>query len=110
MFFSKFAESTGLFDLLAPIIPRSRNNGQEQEGQSASKKNKVDHEQIKRRQLDSQRKSEEVAESKGLFAKKQRVRYHNKTTDVVCDAVVVGVHFDDGPQHPYYVSTSSIDV
>mmetsp|Transcript_3742 Transcript_3742/g.8316 ORF Transcript_3742/g.8316 Transcript_3742/m.8316 type:complete len:156 (-) Transcript_3742:362-829(-) len=107
MFLSKLAERTGLFEFLAPIIGGSDNNGDNQQ-QSAYVSNNDDEssqenkELVKRRRLDAQKKAEEDAEARGVFAKKQRVRYHNKSTDVICDAIVVGVHFDDGLEHPYY--------
>ena len=56
---------------------------------------------VKRRRLDAQKKAEELAESNGVFAKKQRVFYHNKSTNTMHDAHIVGVHFDDGPDKPY---------
>lgn len=62
----------------------------------------------RKRKLDAQWKLEEEAKSRGAFAKKQRVKYYHKTTGKwYDDAHVVGVHFDDGPDKPYYVSLSS---
>ena len=58
----------------------------------------------KRSQLDAQKKAEEAAASQGVFVKNQRVQYLNKLTNSVSDAVIIGVHFDDGPDDPYYVS------
>ena len=58
---------------------------------------------IKKRRLDAQLKAETEAESRGAFCKKQRVKYHNKLLGKWNDAVIVGVHHDDGPDKPYYV-------
>lgn len=67
-------------------------------------------EEIRIRRIRAQKDEELAAESRGAFAKKQRVKYHHKGTDTVYDAVVVGVHFDDGPDHPYYtIKYSRID-
>jgi hypothetical protein len=95
MFLSKLAE--GLYDIVAPINPFASQS-------KDSKSNSPDPEGIKRRRLDAQKKAEELAESNGVFAKKQRVFYHNKSTDTMHDAFIVEVHFDDGPDKPYYVS------
>ena len=108
MFFSKLAERAGLLDILAPITSPWKTEENNEEGDDAVTNSKMDHEQIKRRRLDAQRRMEEDAESRGCFAKKQRVRYHYRTMDTVCDAVVVDVHFDDGPEHPYYVSIGAL--
>lgn len=58
---------------------------------------------IRKRRLDAQQKAETEAESRGAFCKKQRVKYHNKLLGKWDDAVIVGVHYDDGPDKPYYV-------
>ena len=42
--------------------------------------------------------------SAGHFVKKQKVQYHHRGTNTFHDATVVGVHYDDGPDKPYYVS------
>ncbi len=113
MFLSKLAERTGLFEFLAPIIGGYDNTGESKQQSAEGSNNGHEPFQeseglVKRRRLDAQKKAEDDAEARGVFAKKQRVRYHNKTTDTVCDAVVVGVHFDDGPEQPYYVSSPRI--
>ena len=64
---------------------------------------------LRKRRLDYQRKMEALAETRGAFAKKQRVKYHNKLQGRWDDAVVIGVHHDDGPDKPYYVSDETID-
>lgn len=101
--FSKFAEQVGLYDFLAPEKKKSRSS---EDSAPAQKQNTSfsDEELMKRRRLDAQLKAEREAAARGpkFFAKKQRVRYLNKLTNSVCDAVVVGVHFDDGPENPYY--------
>lgn len=100
MFFAKFAERTGLSDFLAPRgTPKKRDGAADS---TSSETDAVDPERIKRSRLDAQKIAEEDAESKGLFAKKQRVRYTNKSDSSVCDAIICGVHFDDGPDRPYY--------
>ena len=55
--------------------------------------------------LKSQKDAEDRAENAGLFAKRQRVIYLHRGTNTQYDAIVVGVHFDDGPDDPYYVSS-----
>ena len=96
MFLAKLVDSIG--NILAPIIPiNNQSNNEKSKGQ--------DLKYVKRRRLAAQKKSEEIAESNGVFAKKQRVFYHNKSTDTVHDAYIIGVHFDDGPANPYYVSS-----
>lgn len=91
MFFSKLIESFG--DTIAPINPFA--------SQPKDEKTTPDPESTKRRRLDAQRKSEKQAEANGVFAKKQRVFYHNRSTNTKHDAYIVGVHFDDGPDKPY---------
>ena len=101
--FSKFANKIGLFDILAPV--KSRRSSKNSEDDSTTIANSYsDDNQMKRKRLDAQLKAEKEAEARGpkFFAKKQRVRYLNKMTNAVCDAVVVGVHYDDGPDKPYY--------
>lgn len=99
MFLSTLVESIG--DFLAPINPFADNTNDADANSGG-----VDPVIIKRTRLEAQKKAEELAESKGVFAKKQRVRYHNKSNNTISDAVVVGVHYDDGPDKPYYVSST----
>lgn len=56
------------------------------------------------KRLRSQFDEERAAETRGVFAKKQRVRYNNQSTGTCHSAIVVGVHLDDDPNKPYYVS------
>ena len=57
------------------------------------------------RLLQEQRCREIDAEERGLFTKYQRVSYYHRVTNTwFRDAHVVDVHFDDGPEKPYYVS------
>lgn len=93
MVLSKLAEIIGLYDVLAPI--------HRDEDCEPKEVNRVS---AKRSRLDAQKKAEEVAATRGVFAKNQRVQYHNKPTNAVSDAVIIGVHLDDGPDNPYYVS------
>ena len=55
--------------------------------------------------LRSQFDREREAESRGVFAKKQRVRYNNQSTGTFHSAIVLDVHLDDDPNRPYYVSS-----
>lgn len=55
------------------------------------------------RLIEGQKNREETASSRNQFTKQQRVRYYHKISDQRIDeAVVVGVHYDDGPDKPYY--------
>jgi prolyl oligopeptidase PreP (S9A serine peptidase family) len=102
--FSKFAEKVGLHDFLAPVIKKRRPRKESEDETTTIATSFSDEQRLKRRRLDVQLKAEKEAAARGpkFFAKKQRVRYLNKTTNSVCDAVVVGVHLDDGPNNPYY--------
>ena len=104
--FSKFANKIGLYDFLAPSGKprRSSNNNSASEDDTTNSSSDADRNRLKRNRLDAQLKAEKDAEARGpkFFAEKQRVRYLNKATNSICDAVVVGVHYDDGPDNPYY--------
>jgi len=52
--------------------------------------------------LKAQKEEEERSSKVGQFAKKQRVSYHHRATNKRYDAVIIGVHLDDGPDKPYY--------
>ena len=55
------------------------------------------------RLIEGQKKREQNASARNQYVKQQRVRYYHKTSDQWIDeAVVVGVHYDDGPDKPYY--------
>jgi hypothetical protein len=56
------------------------------------------------RALHAQYASEMNAKKIGMLAKRQRVSYFHQPTSQHFEAVVVGVHLDDGPDQPYYVS------
>ena len=58
------------------------------------------------RELHAQYTSEMKAKKVGMLAERQRVTYFHKPTSQFFEAVVVGVHLDDGPDQPYYVSIS----
>mmetsp|Transcript_3881 Transcript_3881/g.6420 ORF Transcript_3881/g.6420 Transcript_3881/m.6420 type:complete len:156 (-) Transcript_3881:149-616(-) len=104
--FSKFAEKIGLYDFLAPSEPRrsKKNSASEHDSTTTVQNGSADEKRLKRKRLDVQLKAEKDAETRGpkFFAENQRVRYLNKTTNSTCDAVIVGVHYDDGPDNPYY--------
>lgn len=100
MFLTKIAEKTGLLNILAP---RDRNRTEEP-GDAALAQKLWTEEKILFKRLETQKEKEEEAETRGAFIKQQRVKYHHKASDAYYDAVVVGVHFDDGPDRPYYVS------
>jgi hypothetical protein len=116
MVLSHFANKFGIWDLIAPTAKREgasssrqrkkqRNQQQEQEKRDEELAMKLQkEEEIRFQQLKAQHDNEERAKAINQYAKKQRVSYFSKMDDEWIDAVVVGVHFDDGPDHPYYVS------
>ena len=52
--------------------------------------------------VEAQRKREEMASLKNAFVVNQQASYFCKATETRYDATIVGVHFDDGPDRPYY--------
>jgi hypothetical protein len=60
-------------------------------------------EERKEKLLKTQFEDESNALNHGHFCKRQRVMYHLKSKDAFYEAVIVGVHYDDGPNKPYYV-------
>ena len=55
--------------------------------------------------LQGQQEREMKAKRQGLYVKKQRCHYYHKGSNQwFSDAHIAGVHFDDGPDKPYYVS------
>jgi len=64
-----------------------------------------DEEYSRYTRLRSQFDREREAEGRGVFAKKQRVRYNNQSTGTYHLAIVLDVHLDDDPSRPYYVSS-----
>jgi hypothetical protein len=62
-------------------------------------------EHIRYRALHAQYASEMKAKKIGMLAKRQRVTYFHQPTSQHFEAVVIGVHLDDGPDQPYYVSS-----
>ena len=55
------------------------------------------------RLIEGQKDREQKASALNQYTKQQRVRYFHKTSDQWIDeAIVVGVHYDDGPDKPYY--------
>ncbi len=93
--------------LVAPGAPsreqiEQRRRQEEDDGRLAKEIQKQEDRRYRR--LKAQYESEQNAEKVNQFAKMQRVSYHSKVDDRYIDAVVVGVHLDDGPDKPYYVS------
>ena len=65
--------------------------------------NNISSEALQKQQLlQAQRHREEEATRRNKYCDKQRVRYFYKAANKWYDAVVVGVHYDDGPDKPYY--------
>lgn len=59
--------------------------------------------EYKNRLIQGQREREAKASSIRQYAKQQRVRYFHKLSDQwIEDVVIEGVHYDDGPDKPYY--------
>eukprot|EP00978_Attheya_sp_CCMP212_P002670 scaffold5469_cov54-Attheya_sp.AAC.2 len=98
MFLTKIAEKTGLLNILAP----RNTNTTEEPGDAALAQKLWKEEKILFKRLETQKEKEEEAETRGAFIKQQRVKYHHKASDAYYDAVIIGVHFDDGPDRPYY--------
>lgn len=103
------AEKSGLLDFIAPRKKQKEevqiNADKElahrlQQEEEAKERTRRQGEREER----SQREREIEAERKGMFVKKQKVLYYHKSNDKKYYAIVVGVHFDDGPDRPYYVS------
>jgi len=98
MFLTKIAEQSGL---LAYVAPPKKMNQLEIDDEGFAKKLQAE-EYTRYCRLRTQFEQERAAESRGVFAKRQRVQYLHKQTDVSYDAVIQGVHLDDGPDKPYY--------
>ena len=82
---------------------KKRRKSQESRDEALARKLQVEYDR-KFRLLEAQKDAEDRAETQGLYAKKQRVSYIHRGTNTQYDAMIVGVHFDDGPDKPYYVS------
>lgn len=70
---------------------------------------KIPHDQLpsaeglqKRRIIELQRKREEMASVNDTFVVNQQVSYFFKANETRYNATIVGVHYDDGPDRPYY--------
>mmetsp|Transcript_6415 Transcript_6415/g.7963 ORF Transcript_6415/g.7963 Transcript_6415/m.7963 type:complete len:153 (+) Transcript_6415:86-544(+) len=104
MVLSHIADKLGLWDVIAPGPSREqiteRRKQEEKDRQLANQMQK--EEDQRHRRLTAQYESEKNAEKLNQFAKKQRVSYYSKIDDRLIDAVIVGVHLDDGPDKPYY--------
>jgi len=106
--FTSWAERSGLFNRLAP---RRKNEKEESstDGDETTAEKKVSEEEEKlqreyehkKRVLEGQREREMKARAEGKFTKNQRARYQ-KSPDMIHDAHIVGVHYDDGVENPYY--------
>jgi len=112
MVFTAFLQAIGLLDVLAPpttTTPHKRTKKDEQrEKLAAETKKKLVRQAEERRRLAgveervrAQCLAERAAAERNQFAKHQRVSYA-ASEERRYDAVVVGVHFDDDPDHPYY--------
>lgn len=115
MVLSHLADRLGLWEYIAPQQPKSKRKTpqqeqqEQQENQDAQLAQKIQQEENHRFQrLQTQHELEKKAEEMNQFAKWQRVLYYSKIDDMMIEAVVVGVHFDDGPDKPYYVSGNRI--
>ena len=124
MVFSHIANKLGIWDIVAPVKMSGNENDNDNHSSSSfsspdMKRRRIDqekqNEQLSRnkvqkedderyRRLKSQFEIEQRAEKVNQYVKKQRVLYYSKLEDKWIDAIVVGVHFDDGPDRPYYVS------
>lgn len=128
--FTRLAEKLGILDIVAPreeeseasttnetSSPKNRKRRKMTRSERQQEQEKKDAEMAKElqsqfdrmnRMLEAQKEEEERAAKYGKFAKKQRVSYHHRANDTYYDAVIVGVHLDDGPDKPYYVSDFSL--
>ena len=112
MFLGNVADKFGLFDFLAPRRPKKNSAGSSADASDSTSsnasgkpaENTTPSKDVRQRRLQAQLEAEESANKLGAFAKNQRVSYYHKASDFSYDAVVIGVHFDDGPDKPYYVS------
>ena len=102
-----------IFDVVAP---RASENDNEDEAMSPQERRDEslarqlqDEEDTRLRMLKAQYDAEEQASKHGefSFAKRQRVSYHHRGSGLNYGAVIIGVHSDDGPEKPYYVSKCS---
>ena len=108
MFFTKLAEKVGILDIVAPPAKttpqknkKTYNNDDDRFTKYSMQQTNSDVQRVRR--LRGQAEIEKNAEKNGHLAKKQRVKYYHKMNDTYYDAFIVGVHFDDGPDRPYYV-------
>mmetsp|Transcript_4813 Transcript_4813/g.6490 ORF Transcript_4813/g.6490 Transcript_4813/m.6490 type:complete len:165 (-) Transcript_4813:1409-1903(-) len=105
--FTELGEKMGLWSILAP---RKKKETDQQIMQDEALARKLQREEEKKERERRQKEREEKyqqnlekeAEEKGMFVKKQFVIYHHKASKKKYYSQVVGVHFDDGPDRPYY--------
>ena len=110
--FTKIAEKLGILDIVAPRTAQQDASGSQkrkrmtpQEARDEALARKLQAEEDRRfKMLKAQKEAEELAEKYSKYAKRQRVSYHHRGKDKYYDAIIVGVHLDDGPDNPYYVS------
>jgi hypothetical protein len=126
--FTRIAEKLGILDIIAPRngvrdnrqssannVNTNNNNRNRKHPQHRKRRKQEDEDEIFAQKLQteedrrfqtlkSQKEEEDRAQQSGKFAKKQRVSYHHRGNNTDYDAVIAGVHFDDGPDKPYYVS------
>lgn len=103
--FLKFVDRIGLLDVVAPKKRGKRQRRNDQGGSvTPEEKGKGEAEVRAPQEEDPQVRLYNAQSEKGFFVEKQRVRYFHKGTETWHNnAVIVGVHFDDGPDKPYYV-------
>uniref|UniRef100_A0A7S2JSX7 Uncharacterized protein n=1 Tax=Leptocylindrus danicus TaxID=163516 RepID=A0A7S2JSX7_9STRA len=106
--FTRMAEKSGLLDFIAPRKKKEEEKAQINADKELARRLQLEEEakERSRRQREREERSqierEIEAEKKGMFVKKQKVLYYHKSNDKKYYAVIVGVHFDDGPDRPYY--------
>jgi hypothetical protein len=115
--FQKLAKKLdGVLDFIAPreesgAFEHNESNPmstQQKSSDEAFAKQLQMEEERKEKLLKAQFEDETHALDHGHFCKRQRVMYHHRSKDAFYEAVIVGVHYDDGPNKPYYVRTFGI--
>lgn len=101
-----YTHSNATRDRVIPENPHGHDSSiSEQEIDDEAFAKKLQYEEDRKREILRVQFDEEInAAANGYFCKKQRVMYHHRVEDAFYEAVIVGVHFDDGPNKPYYVS------
>ena len=104
MVLTKWAEKIGLLDVIAPKKKTKQKNGTIQTMGESNRERQKRLKEERKRKIQAQLDAEKTAEKYNQFAKKQRVSYLHKGSNTTFDAIIAAVHFDDGPENPYYVS------